>query len=228
MATFVLLHGAASDSWYWHRVAPELEALGHDVVAPDLPCDDDSATFSDYADTVVKLVWDRPEIVLVAQSLAGFTAPLVCRRVPVELMVFVTAMVPVPGEIPGEWWDNTGCEAAQREMAERVGYPFEFDPHVWFFHDVPDDVTAEAMTKERGQSATPMGEPWPLDAWPDVPTRFLLCRDDRFFPAGFMRRVVKDRLSIVPDEIDGGHLVALSNPKELAARLDAYRTEPLR
>ena len=226
MSTFVLLHGAASDSWYWHLVVPELKALGHDVVAPDLPCDDDSATFVDYADTVVKLIWDRSEIVLVGQSLAGFTAPLVCERLPVELMVLVSAMVPLPGEVPGEWWSNTGCVEAQREMAGREGYALDdFDPLVFFFHDVPEHVTAEGMTKERDQSSTPMKEPWPLQSWPDVPTRFLLCRDDRFFPADFMRRVIRGRLGIVPDEIDGGHLVALSNPKGLADMLDRYARE---
>jgi hypothetical protein len=54
-----------------------------------------------------------------------------------------------------------------------------------------------------------------------VPTRFLLCRDDRFFPAEFMRRVVRERLGIVPDEIDGGHTIALGRPGELADRLEA-------
>jgi hypothetical protein len=58
-----------------------------------------------------------------------------------------------------------------------------------------------------------------------VPTRFLLCRDDRFFPADFQRRVVRDRLGIVPDEMDGGHLPALARPRELVRRLEAYRAE---
>ena len=40
-----------------------------------------------------------------------------------------------------------------------------------------------------------------------------------------MRRVVHERLGITPDEIDGGHLVALSRPKELADRLEKYLTE---
>jgi pimeloyl-ACP methyl ester carboxylesterase len=66
-------------------------------------------------------------------------------------------------------------------------------------------------------------QPWSLDAWPDVPTRFLLCREDRFFPAPFMRRVVRERLGITPDEMDGGHLPALSRPKDLIDRLEAYR-----
>jgi hypothetical protein len=55
-----------------------------------------------------------------------------------------------------------------------------------------------------------------------VPTRFVLCTEDRFFPAEFMRRVVTGRLGIVPDEIAAGHAVALSRPKELAARLASY------
>jgi ketosteroid isomerase-like protein len=56
-----------------------------------------------------------------------------------------------------------------------------------------------------------------------VPTRFLLCSNDRFFPAEFMRRVVRERLRLAPDEMDSGHLPALSNPGELADRLEGYR-----
>lgn len=226
MATYVLIHGAASDSWYWHRVAPELGVRGHHVVAPDLPCDDDSAGLSEYADVVVDAIGDHTDLVLVAQSLAGFTAPLVCERVPVDLLVMVAAMVPSPGEAPGDWWANTGFAEAAREQALRDGRRPDgpFDVVSTFFHDVPPEVTAEALERgERQQSSTPMEKPWPLPAWPEVPTRFLLCRDDRFFPAEFMRRVVGQRLGITPDEMDSGHLPALSRPKELVDRLEAYR-----
>ncbi len=228
MATYVLIHGAGSDSWYWHLVVPELRARGHDVVAVDLPCDDDSAGLSEYADTVVDAIGDRTDLVVVAQSLGGFTAPLVCDRVPVSLLVLVAAMVPLPGEAPGDWWANTGHEQAKREQAERDGRATDEDDDVFtlFLHDLPPDLAAQAMTKGRAQSGTPFERPWPLEAWPDVPTKFLLCRDDRFFPAEFMRRVVRERLGITPDEMDGGHLPALSRPKELADRLEAYRTEP--
>jgi pimeloyl-ACP methyl ester carboxylesterase len=225
MASFALIHGAASDSWYWHLVVPELRARGHDVVAVDLPSDDDSAGLAEYADAVVDAVGSRSDLVVVAQSLGGFTAPLVCARVPARLMVLVAAMVPAPGEPPGAWWANTGWEEARREQAERDGRSIDGPPDVMeeFFHDVPPGVVAEAMARgERPQSGTPFEEPWPLDAWPDVPTRFLLCRHDRFFPADFQRRVVRDRLGITPDEMDGGHLPALARPPELADRLDAY------
>jgi pimeloyl-ACP methyl ester carboxylesterase len=231
MATYVLIHGAASDSWYWHLVAPELRERGHDVVAPDLPCDDDAAGLDEYTAAVVDAIGDRRDrgdLVVVAQSLGGVTAPLVCDRVPARLLVLVAAIVPAPGETPEEWWANTGFEAAFRAQAERDGRALGdgLDEREVFFHDVPQDVTAEAFARgARDQSGTVMEKPWPLAAWPDVPTRALLCRNDRFFPAPFMRRVVQDRLGITPDEIDSGHLPALARPRELVDRLEAYRTE---
>ena len=67
-----------------------------------------------------------------------------------------------------------------------------------------------------------MTEPWPLTVWPDVPTRVLVGRDDRLFPADFQRRVARERLGIEADEIDGGHLLALSEPELVVGRLEAY------
>jgi pimeloyl-ACP methyl ester carboxylesterase len=228
MSTFVLIHGAGSDSWYWHLVAPMLRERGYDVVAPDLPSDDDSAGFGEYAETVVRAIGGRRDLTLVAQSMAGFTAPMVCERATVDLLVMVAAMVPKPDESAGEWWSNTGQAQAQREQDLRDGRDPDtpFDLKTMFFHDVPEDVVAEAFRRgARAQSRTPFNERWPLRAWPAVPTRFLLCRHDRIFPRDFMRRVVKDRLGIVPDEMDGGHLPALARPRDLVERLVRYRTE---
>lgn len=224
MATYVLIHGAADSAWYWHLLEAELRNRGHDVVAPDLPCDDDSAGLAEYADTVVDAIGNRTDLVVVAQSFGGFTAPLVCERVPVDLLVLLAGMVPLPGEPPGDWPANTGFAQARREQDERDGRA-PGDDIALFYHDVPPDLAAEALRRGRDQSATPGEKPWPLRAWPKVPTRFLLCRDDRFFPAEFMRRVVREQLGITPDEMDGSHCVALSRPKELADRLEAYRTE---
>src|ERR1041385_5028524 len=108
MATYALLHGAGSDSWYWHLVAPLLRERGHDVVTPDLPSDDDAAGIPEYAAVVVDAIGDHNDIILVAQSMAGFTVPFVCSKVPVDLVVLVAAMTPRAGESPGEWWANTG------------------------------------------------------------------------------------------------------------------------
>jgi hypothetical protein len=223
VATFGLVPGAGGDAWFWHRLEPELRRRGHDVVAVELPAADDSAGLDAYVEAILDAIGDRPNLVLVAQSLAGFSAPIVCTRRPVDLLVLLAAMVPRPGETAGEWWENTGQPQARTAMAERQGRSPEFDVVEYFFHDVPPAVAAEAFAQPPPeQSDRPMADVWPLDSWPDVPTRFVLCRDDRFFPADWMRRIVKERLGITPDEIDGGHLVALSRPVELADLLVGY------
>src|SRR5437868_3017953 len=132
MATYVLLHGAGSDSWYWHRVTPLLRERHHDVVAPDLPCDDDSAGIDDYAKAVVDAIGNHKDLILVAQSMAGFTVPLVCETTPVDLVVLVAAMTPAEGESPGEWWGNTGHAEAKQQQADRDGRPDDFDPVALF------------------------------------------------------------------------------------------------
>src|SRR5687768_7937629 len=149
MTTYVLIPGAASDSWYWHRLTAELRARGHDVVAPDLPCDDDSAGLVEYADVVIDAIGDRRDLVVVAQSFGGFTAALVCDRIPVDLLVLVTAMIPAPGEPPGDWWANTGWAQARHEQDTRDGTAPGDDTAV-FLHDVPPQLAAEAMKRSRG------------------------------------------------------------------------------
>ena len=104
----MLIPGAGGNAWYWHLLVGELTDRGHEAVAVDLPADDATAGLAEYADVVVEAIGDRTDLVVVAQSMAGFTAPLVCDRVPVDLLVLLTAMIPLPGESPGEWWANTG------------------------------------------------------------------------------------------------------------------------
>src|SRR3954470_16202334 len=98
MATFVLLHGAGGRASQWDLVAPHLRAAGHEVVAVDLPCDE-GAPLAAYVDAAVDAIGERHgELVIVAQSLAGFVAPQVCERVSTDLLVLLAAMVPAPGE----------------------------------------------------------------------------------------------------------------------------------
>jgi pimeloyl-ACP methyl ester carboxylesterase len=223
MTTFLLVPGAGGQAWYWHRLVPELERRGHGAVAVDLPADDETAGLAAYADTVIAAVGDRAPVVVVAQSMGGLTAPLVCARLPVDLLVLVNAMVPLPGETGGDWWTVTGQRAARVAYWEREG--IDGDPEddaVMYFHDVPADVTAAAMQQPFAQSGRPFADPWPLSAWPDVPTKVVVGRDDRVFPAEFQRRIAAERLGLTVDEVPGGHLMALARPVELADRLEDY------
>jgi pimeloyl-ACP methyl ester carboxylesterase len=216
MTTFVLIHGGGDVGWHWHLVEAELRSRGHDSVAPDLPCDDDAATLNDYADAVVAAVGDRRNVVVVGHSYGAFTAPLVAARLAADALVLLAGMIPTPGEAPAKWWDNTGhAEAVQEQASLDGGLTGNADPFVCYYHDVPRALAEEALRRERGESSTAGSLPWPLDAWPDVRTAFILCRDDRLFPAAFFRRLVPERLGITPDEISGGHCVALGRPREL-------------
>ena len=227
MATYALIPGAGGDPWEWHLLAEELERRGHEVVAVQLPAGDESAGWSEYADAVVEAIGDRKNVVLVAQSLAGFTAPLVADRVPVELIVLLNAMTPLPGETGNDWWANTGQHEAEQDYFASVGLPPETadDEIALYFHDVASEVVEEAANHIPEQTMTPMVQPWPLESWPDVPTRVLVGGDDRLFSAEFQLRVAKDRLGIDGDVIEGGHMVALSRPREVADRLEAYLGE---
>jgi len=223
MTTFVLIHGGGDVGWYWHLLEAELRARGYDVVAPDLPCEDDSAGLGEYADAVVEAIGERTDLVVVGQSYGGFTAPLVAARLPVDVLVLLAAMIPSPGETPEDWWTNTGYAEAVREQAARDGgRTGSDDPLVSYYNGVPHALAEEALRRARRESTTAWRTPWPLDAWPDVPTKFVLCRDDHFFPAAFLRRLAAERLGVIADEIPGCHCVALSHPRELAERLVTY------
>src|SRR4029450_6335164 len=92
-----------------------------------------------------------------------------------------------------------------------------------FMHDVPRPLAEEALRRSRHQSPTPGRDPWPLPAWPDVPTRFLLRRADRSPPPEFTRRVARNRRGLLPAEAADSPGVPLSRPGELADRLEAFR-----
>ena len=212
-ATFVLIHGAGDSGWYWHLVDGQLRERGHGVVVMDLPVEDDDAGLSEYADVVVEAIGDRRDLVVVAQSFGGYVAPMVCARVPARLLVLVSGMIPAPGESAEQMFANTGYEQEQQKDSSDLAV---------FYHDVPPALAKRAIAHGRHQSSSPGKEPWPLPKWPEVPTRYLLCRNDRFFPRAWVQRVVRDRLGITADEIDSGHCPALSRPEELTNRLHTY------
>ena len=226
MSTFVLIPGAGGAASFWYRVVPLLEAAGHEAIAVNLPGPDESAGLPEYAGLVAAAIGSRRDVVLAAQSMGAFTAPMVCARVPVDLLVLVNAMIPRPGETPGEWWGNTGSEEARVAAARDGGYPAEIDLETYFLHDVPAEVLASGPDSGQPEADIAFGQPCAIDRWPLVPTRVIAGRDDRLFPLEFQRRVAKDRLGLDVDVVPGGHLAALSYPAELTAQLTGYLSGP--
>jgi hypothetical protein len=221
MSTFVLIPGAGGTAWYWHRAVALLQRAGHEAIAVDLPGDDPTAGLPEYTRLVADAIGDRDDVVLVAQSLGGFTAPLVAAKVPLRSVVLVNAMIPVPGETAGAWWDNTGWLAARTAAAERGGYGTDFDLAVYFLHDVPPEVAEAGAAYQRPEADVVFGSVCDFAAWPDIPVRAAAGADDRFFPAAFQRELAASRLGVDADVLPGGHLIALSRPAELTDYLIA-------
>lgn len=227
---FVLIPGAGGDAVYWDELIPELRRLGQDAIAVDIEQDDPRLGLPEYAaitEAAIDTAGGR-DVVLVAQSLAGFIAPVAGRHRAVQGMVLLNAMVPLPGETPGAWWAATGAITARRAADEAAGRNPEFDLEQHFLHDIPAAVKARMYANPPREPAdTPFGQRCEFGRWPDVPLWVLIGREDRFFPADFQRRVAEDRIGagVRIDEIDGGHLVAKSQPRALAERLVAYAAE---
>ena len=227
MTTFVLIPGAGGDAAYWDELIPELRTRGYGAVAVDIEQDDPRLGLPEYV-AITEAAIDEAgadDVVLVAQSLAGFIAPVAGRHPSVRLIVLLNAMVPLPGETPGEWWGATGSGPARAAADQAAGRDPEFDLERHFLHDIAPEVKARMYENPPREPAdTPFGQPCAFDRWPDVALRVLIGRDDRFFPADFQRRVAAERLGpdVAVEDIAGGHLVAKSQPVALAQRLVEY------
>ena len=214
-APFVLIPGAGGMASYWYRVALLLQEAHQEPIAIDLPGDDPSASLSDYADIVVQAIGKRENVILVAHSLGGFTAPLVCLQVAVRMLVFVNAMIPLPGETAGAWWGATDSAQARVAAARSGGYNTEFDLQTYFLHDVPEAVLRAGPARQREQTDAVFQHPCLFERWPEVPIHVVAAADDRFFPLEFQRRVARERLNKDVEVIPGVHLVAPSHPEAL-------------
>ncbi len=221
---FVLVHGAWHAGACWRPLVEELEARGERAVAADLPSEDPDATLDDYVQTVVDAaaVFDEP-VIVVGHSLGGLTIPLVPSRRPVAGLVFVAAILPVPGGAPVEVLGPEAFSAgfddlAVEQMAQddgSTGWPRDAAIAA-FYHDVPEPLVTEAVGALRSQAWLPTQQPWPLDAYPDVPMRYVACDDDRILDPDWQVRIARDRLGVEADVLAGSHSPMLSQPEALA------------
>lgn len=206
MATYVLIPGAGGEAWYWHLVAPVLEEAGHRAVPVKLPASDHDAGLDAYvAEALDAVGTPEGDVVVVGQSLGGFTAPVVAERLGAAMLIFVAAMIPLPGETPGDWWTTSGFHDVWGDQ--------EMDAMEHFLHDLPSAVLQDALERgEPEQTDRVMTDPFPLPSMPAIPIRAIAATNDRFFPVSFMDRLIRDRLGVEPEHVAAGHLPALANP----------------
>jgi hypothetical protein len=228
MSTFVLAHGGGHRAWHWHLLRPLLEARGHVTLAPEIPMDDARATSADWATSLVgdiDSIAELEDVILVGHSLAGLALPLVATNSPIARLVFLCANVPVPAmayadhlaenpdavTVPPLIVHDDGRVSVSWETAREVYYP-----------DCQESVAREAFAHLVPSAALLANrQPCRLQAWPAVPSSYILCEEDRVIGPGWSRRVSVDRLATTALELPGGHSPFLSRPEHLAEVLSA-------
>ena len=223
----VLVHGSYHGAWCWDLLRPELERLGHRVVAVDLPITDPSAAGDAYATVVVDALRGTNDPIVVGHSMAGLVIPIAAARHPVRRLVFLAAMLPIPGRSMN---DQRASEPIDGLIPPTTAEWTDLGDDVWmvgpatatelFFHDAPPATAAWATARLRPQCYRVMAEPSPLEAWPAVPTTSIVCRADRALNPAWARAAARDRLGVEPLEIDGSHSPFLTRPAELGKMLD--------
>ena len=218
MATFGLVHGAWHGGWAWDPLRAELEARGHDVVAPDLPCEDPEAGAAEYAAAVREALDSAEDAIVVGHSLGGMTIPLV----PARTLVYLCAYVPEPGRALADrsddaWGPGFGA-SMERDERGRSYWP----DLAAAAHDLQYPPGAGALTARlRPQARKPSIEPSPLATLPAVDSVFVVCADDYAIPPEFQRRMARDELGVEPIELQSGHSPMLTVPRELADALES-------
>jgi len=205
VATFCLVHGAWHGGWAWDPVRGELEACGHHVVAPDLPCEDPGAGVVEYAAVVRAALRGEDDAIVVGHSLGGLTIPLV----PARLHVFLCALVPGASQehafVPGFG------DARVRDELGRSYYP---DPA-----DAPRELQ---YPPEMAALASKLRRQAPVHAVETTlggPAAYVVCARDAAIRPDWQRHVARDVLGVEPIELQSGHSPMLSHVRELADAL---------
>ena len=217
MATFCLVHGAWHGAWVWELVAPELEARGHRVLAPELPCDDTEATFDTYADAVIAALDSEEEPILVGHSLAGMTIPRVAERFPGARLAFVCAFLRLEGR-PGPPVLRPEFGADARDELGRSRWSNDHALSRLYAH-VPRPLAEPACERLRPQSQTPFERSSPLTHVPPRPTTWILALDDEAFRLEWSRWAARELLGVEPVELSGGHFPMYEQPSAIVELL---------
>ncbi len=204
MARFVLVHGAWHGGWCWQRLAAALEADGHEVSMPELPCDRPGSTVHDYA----AAVGADGDAVVVGHSLGGLTIPFV----PGRLTVFLAALVPT--EDVWESFAHPDFGGMVRDELDRSYWPDEETARTRLYPDCDPGDARWAFERLRPQARLER-----VVAVPRGPRASIVTlRDAAVLPA-WQGAVAREVLGVEPIELDAGHFPMITHPAELAGIL---------
>jgi pimeloyl-ACP methyl ester carboxylesterase len=224
MSVFCLVHGSTQGPKGWELLVSELKARGHDCICVDLPTDQPGSTAAVYADAIGKALGKSKSPIVVAHSASGLFLPLVPEYAAVARLVYLAAVIPTPGESfltqfqrdQGMYRpDFVGKDPTKDEALARQ----------YLFHDCSPNVSQWALSTLRLMFAKQaIVERSPLVRWPDVPSSYIYCSEDRALNPDWWEMAARERLRVDPIRIEAGHAPHVSRPVALATILDSLTT----
>ena len=225
--TFGLVPGFGHNAWCWDYVVPELNSLGHQAVASELPISDPLATFEDYADIVSQELAGSANIVLVGHSRGANVIPRVAARLSVARLIYVCGSFDKATSMAfGDKASNDTLVPAKYTPVYEQGLHqlpnglWELDQQAArrvYYNDCNPEVRVDSLARLRPQRRSD-DEPV-LTSMPDVPADYIVCRDDKALNPDWSRHVARQWLGVEPLELEGGHSPFLSRPEVLARKL---------
>jgi pimeloyl-ACP methyl ester carboxylesterase len=200
---FVLVHGAWHGAWCFEALGRELSARGHEVIAPDLPCDDVSLNQHDYA----RLVGPQPDAIVVGHSLGGLTISLVEARA----RVYLAAILPIENVFSESFAEGFG--GFQRDEHGGSYWPDLETARTRLYPDCTDEQAAWAYPRLRPQA--PISAQVSSFGPNDVS---IACLRDRAVDPSWQVRAGRGHVGRVL-ELDAGHSPFFTHPAELAELL---------
>ncbi len=237
MARFLLGHGAWHGGWCWDDVRTRLEANGHTVAAPDLPghgsdtTPTGGVTLDAYVTRICHVLEDGEPAIVVGHSMGGMVISGVAERCPdaIQRLIYLCAFVPADGHSMangGRLNTATTLHPANMEsVLDGAGIMLkERLIRSAFYHDVPDDVAAQAQAKLVPQPAAVMGEKLSLSNanFGRVPKAYIECLEDQAVHLVAQRTMYRAAGSTDVATMDTGHSPFMSAADDLVAVLQRW------
>jgi pimeloyl-ACP methyl ester carboxylesterase len=226
--TVVLVHGAFADSSSWAGVIERLQARGRQVIAAANPLRGISHDSAYVASVFVQI---PGPVVAVAHSYGGAVITNAATGAPnVVGLVYVAAFAPEEGEklsdVTAASKDSilgTALVPHQYPTAEGTGIEFTIDPakaRDAFAADLSDTQAGVIGTIQRPVSELAFGEPSGKPAWKNLPSWAVVATSDH--AAGTdMVRAHAERAGAQITEVDGSHVIMISQPQVVADVIEA-------
>lgn len=224
MSVFCLVHGSTQGPSGWERLASELAKRGHECICVDLPANRPDLGADAYASEIGRGMSHAGKAIVVAHSASGLFLPLVPRHAPIGKLVYLAAVIPLPGVS----FMNQFRADPNMYQPDFVGKDPTSDEAIarqYLFHDCSPDAAIWACSTLRLTLAKQaLIEECPLTSLPEVPSLYISCTQDRAINPEWWEAAARDRLRSEPILFEAGHAPHVSRPEDLAALLESIRS----